>query len=248
MNPGKSQRIIIGSKPNIDKLKSKYIPEVVIDGVIITRVSHAKNLGITYDEVLSWRRHVNVTVSKAYYKLRMLSRYKNFLTRQSKQLLCESLVLSYFNYCDVLFFNMNADLKLKVQRVQNSCIRFIYNLRKKDRVSITHYRLKLNWLSMDGRRLLHLYMQMYKISHGLAPDYLQSALSMRSEVHHYSTRSAQDFNITTRRTAEACKSFLYCAPILYDALPNEVKQINSIKAFQLKCKGMIFSSQVGVDT
>ena len=41
----------------------------------------AKNLGITFDEELSWIRHVNLQVAKAYGKLKHAYRFKNFLNQ-----------------------------------------------------------------------------------------------------------------------------------------------------------------------
>ena len=78
-----------------------------MDGKIIERKKEAVNLGITFDEVLSWTKYVNISVSSAYRRLNQCYRHKKFLTMQTKINICESYVLSNFNYSDVLLQNMN---------------------------------------------------------------------------------------------------------------------------------------------
>ncbi len=243
LNPLKSQFLIIGSVRNIRKLNQYSIADIHINNVPIKRVTHAKNLGITYDEVLSWRKHIELLVCKAYYKLKLLYRYKKFLSFDSKKYLCNSLILSHFNYCNVLFCNLSQNLKYQIQKVQNSCIRFIYNLKKKDRHSMSEYLVGLQWLNMDNRRCLQAYSQMYKIVHNLCPDYLCSSLRRRSDVHTYFTRSQQHFNVSYRRTAQSSKSFFYTAPLMYNALPDDIKAATSLKSFQNKCRCLLFTAQ-----
>ena len=85
---------------------------------------------------------------------------------------------------------------------------------------------------------------MYKITHKLCPDYLHLALSRRSDIHDYYTRNVHNFDISARRTAQSCKSFLYCAPLLYDSLPEDIKQAKSIDSFRKKCRNLIFVNQI----
>ena len=71
----KSNFIIIGSPLNLVKLKQICFPPLIIDNKVIERKSHVKNLGITFDEVLSWTKHVNILVGKAYGKLKQAYRF-----------------------------------------------------------------------------------------------------------------------------------------------------------------------------
>ena len=99
LNADKSYFIIIGSKPNMKKLKDTILPPVLLDNDIIECKSCVKNVGVMFDENLSWNSHVNKMISTAYFKLKHSFRFKNFLTQQSKITVCEGYVLSHFNYC-----------------------------------------------------------------------------------------------------------------------------------------------------
>ena len=62
---------------------------------------------------------------------------------------------------------------MKIQKLQNACVRFIFNMRKFDREHIGPYLVKLSWLNMESRRNLHALTLMYKIDKNMAPDYIR---------------------------------------------------------------------------
>jgi len=67
--------MIIGTKPALKKVGDLILKEMVINNKIIERVKFARNLGLTYVEVLSWRRHVNILVGRAISKFKDLNRF-----------------------------------------------------------------------------------------------------------------------------------------------------------------------------
>ena len=112
----KSKFIIIGSRQNLKKLKDIQLDPIKIDSNIIEREYEAKNLGVTFDEELTWTRHVNLSVAKAYGKLKHAYRFKNFLNESSKQRLTEAYILSQFNYGDIILQNLTEQLQYKIQK------------------------------------------------------------------------------------------------------------------------------------
>ena len=102
LNAGKSKFIIIGSRPNLKKLKSTVLDEIKLGPDTIDREYSVKNLGIMFDETFSWGKHVNLITAKAYGKLRQAYRFKNFLSLQAKLNVSETYILSQFNYGDII--------------------------------------------------------------------------------------------------------------------------------------------------
>ena len=147
----------------------------------------AKNLGITFDEELSWVRHVNLQLAKGYGKLKHARRFKNFLSISSKAILTETYILSQLNYGDVILQNLSEHLKYKIQKLQNNCVRFVYGLRKYDHIS--GFIKDKNILNMQNRRLLHALTLMHRINKGYAPNYLCNRIARHSETHEYFTRN-----------------------------------------------------------
>ena len=113
INEKKCHYMIIGTKPALKKVDDLILKDMVINNKIIERVKFARNLGLTYDEVLSWRRHVNILVGRAIAKFKDLNRFKRFLNEDSKKLLCDSLILSQFSFGDIVYMNIDMYLQKK---------------------------------------------------------------------------------------------------------------------------------------
>ena len=243
LNYNKSKYMVIGSSQNIKKINDLDLPPIILDEHILDREKHLKNLGVIFDENMSWVKHVNKIVCNAYNSLRTLYRFKRFLSENAKKSLCESLVLSHFNYCDCLFPSLTKSLIEKIQKVQNSCVRFIYNLRKYDRDHISPFLKNLGWMNMSNRRLLHSYTLMYKIDKNLAPQYLVDLVPRSRNIHNHNTRAANNFRSCKCNLASKQNSFFPKIPSLYNKLPQNIKSCNTVHDFKKQCKANILLKQ-----
>ena len=116
MNASKSKFIVIGSRPNLKKLKSTVLKEIKLGPDTIEREFSVKNLGIMFDEYFSWSKHVNLITAKAYGKLRQAYRFKKILSSEAKWNLSETYILSQFNYGDIILQGINNELTNKLQK------------------------------------------------------------------------------------------------------------------------------------
>ena len=243
LNYDKCKFMVIGTKQKIAQFDKLTIPEISIDNHVIAREKNLKNLGVIFDENMTWIKHINKTVCRAYGSLRSLYRFKKFLSEESKKSLCESLVLSHFNYCDTVLLNMSNAFAVKVQKVQNACVRFIFNIRKFDGVHISPYLVKLGWLNMESRRNFHSLTLMYKIDNDMAPSYIKKLVPRNNEVHNYNTRGSRNFRNTRCNLELRHKSFFGKIPSLFNNLPLTVRDSPSLSVFKLKCKTHLYSIQ-----
>ena len=83
LNAGKTKFMIFGSRPALKKLDGTVLDNLKIENEILERVKVVKNLGVTFDELLSWRKHTNLSISKAVGSFINLSRFKRFLSLKS---------------------------------------------------------------------------------------------------------------------------------------------------------------------
>ena len=113
LNAGKSKFIVIGSRPNLKKLKDTVLDDIKLGPDVIEREYAVKNLGIMFDETFSWSKHVNLITAKAYGKLKHAYRFKNFLSPQAKLHLSETYILSQFNYGDIILQGLSNQLSQK---------------------------------------------------------------------------------------------------------------------------------------
>ncbi|KOB76606.1 putative RNA-directed DNA polymerase from transposon BS [Operophtera brumata] len=110
---------------------------------------------------LSWVPHIKELSRKFYATLHSIIRLKHFLPTSTKISLVNSLLLPIIDYADVAFLDLSEDLLNKLDRLMNTCIRFIFCLRKYDHVSI--FRAKLKWLQIRERRNLRTLCARYKL-------------------------------------------------------------------------------------
>lgn len=123
LNADKTKYMLIGTPKQLKKIEHHSF-QLNINGVLLDRVKEARNLGILFDEYLRFEKHVNTIVANCFYRLKLLYRIRNYINPQLRLRLCESLVLSKFNYADVMYGpRLLSRTKNAIQRVQNACAR-----------------------------------------------------------------------------------------------------------------------------
>ena len=242
LNAGKSKYIIIGSRHNLKKLKEIQLKDIKIENSVIEREFEAKNLGIVFDEELNWTRHVNLCTAKAYGKLKHVSRFKNFLNETTKFKIAECYILSQFNYGDVILQNLTDQLNKKIQKIQNSCVRFIYGLRKYDHIS--GFAKKKNILSMENRRLLHNLTLMFRIKNLMAPSYLCNRIQDHTTTHNHFTRNRLNINTPFAKSKQRNMSFFINVSKKFNKI-SKIFPVNniSLNSFKAKCKKHLLEIQ-----
>lgn len=144
---------------------------IVMEGVALKIVNVCKNLGVYLDTDLRFKQHTSVCLRKAYTALKLLYSNRQLLNTKARVMLCDSIVLSQLNFCDVLYHPcLDGVDRGRIQKLQNACLRFIYGLRKHDHIS--HTIRWCGWLNMSARRFLHSACLIYKIIKFSTPPYL----------------------------------------------------------------------------
>ena len=75
---------------------------------------------------------------------------------------------------------------------------------------------------------------MFKCIHGLVPHYLSNDVTMVVDIHGYNTMSSENMDpYVPRCTKELCKrSFLYKGNMLWNDLPDILKESSSLDVFK----------------
>ena len=246
LNEGKCKFMLIGTKPAIKKVNSMDLGDLKINDVCMERVTDAKVLGVTFDEVLSWRKQVNLCIRRAMSNFFQICRYRKFLNKEAKIILCESIVLSQFNYCDIVYSNMDKYLKYKIQKIQNLCLKFIFDIKKRDHVDYNSLKSELKWLDMNQRRLKHGLTLIYKILHGLAPNYLRDTFTLVSEIHSVNTRTSNN-NIWIKKNTKTKlhrNSYTFEMANIYNKIPEDIKNSVSVISFKKQIGQLLLQNRL----
>lgn len=156
----------------------------------------------------------------------------------------EALVLSHLDYCDVVYGPcLDKKTEKRVQRVQNSCIRYCYNVPR--RSHITPFLNTYSILNMSNRRALKLSSIVFGLRITGIPPYLAKKLIWNDRVEGQK-RSLRFPNLITSPSPRLYLyhgSFRFAASKVWNDLPPPIKNIKSIYTFKLKCRQWLMNQQ-----
>lgn len=216
-----------------------YNLNIKLNNVLLVIKTACKNLGILLDCHLRFSGHVSNIIQKCIFKLKLLYLSKDILDPNIKLTLSNSLVLSHLAYCNIVFWPalLQKD-KDSLQKLQNYCLRFVYNLRKYDQIS--QYFLQSGWFNIKERFEIQFARFIYKVIHSKQPVYLFEKLVTGSSIHDRQTRHRDMFCVPRHSTAFFQRSFTYNATKLYNSLPMNVREAPTLATFGKKLKQYIF--------
>lgn len=231
--------LLLGPK-NGREFVAQYL-DIVIDGCHMPLSNSAKNLGVSIDTDLSFEIHVKNLLQKAHFKLKCLYQNRHLFNSRLKKLLCDSLILSNFTFCDLLYGScITKELQTRIQRMQNSCLRFIYCIRKREHIS--HTLRWANWLNMHNRYVLHGSVLVHKILCDKKPSYLYRRIKFRTDIHAVNIRRKDTLHFPSHRLQLFKKSFSYVCCKLYNAVPSQFKTL-TVGTFKSSFKKYLHSGQ-----
>ena len=141
LNLSKSKILILGSNTYVKRIKLSDLPSVSVGGISLPYVTEERSLGVVLQNNLSWRKHVSLISPKVHGTLHALKFHKNALSIEVKIKLDTARILPHLDYCCLVYHGLSEELNIRLQRLVNYSIRFIYDLRGD--VHITPYRLRL---------------------------------------------------------------------------------------------------------
>ena len=73
---------------------------------------------------------------------------------------------------------------------------------------------------------------MYSYHNNLLPDNFDHLLLCNNAIHHYDTRSANEYRVMYGRTSFTNSNFICKAPQFWNQLPNDIKHCKTINNFK----------------
>ena len=209
-----------------------------INDTCIRFVHSAKNLGVILDDELSFKDQINKVVKSCFMAISKLSKIKDFLTFEQLRTAVCALVFSRLDYCNSLYFGINANLINKLQYVQNSAARLV---RKKNhfRGSTTEYIRKCHWLRIKERIVFKLCLMVHKCLYGTAPSSLTDMLTYVS-----STRTKKLVQYPYKGSF-GNRSFVRTGPKLWNILPPTIRLESDVMKFKTALKTYLFDGFEG---
>ena len=211
--------------------------EIKVGPDVVYPVVKIKSLGVDFDSTLTMEQFVNKKTSSAWFELRKLSRIRKKINRKVTETLVNALITSKLDYCNSLLCKLPQKTIKKLQRVQHAAAKIVFKARKYDHV--TPLLKQLHWLPVKVRSSFKLLMLTYKALHGKAPDYLTELLN------YWNLRSSSIVTLRTvvsaPKTRYGHRAFIHLAPMLWNALPYDIRAAETLNIFKTKLKSYYFN-------
>ena len=121
-------------------------------------------LGISVDQNLDFKIHVNNVCRKAGRQLNALRRKSKLLNQRAKTKVFHAFIQSNFNYCPLIWVNQNKTDLSRLEKVQERTLRLVYNDSSSDYCDLLT-RAKISSVFTKWQRLL--VKEMYKALNGI---------------------------------------------------------------------------------
>jgi len=106
------------------------------DGIRITPSRLIRNLGVTFDDQLTFTDHITKTRSYRF-GMHNIRKTRPFLTEHATQLLVQARVISRLDYCNLLA-GLSSCATKPLQMIQNAAACLVFNKPKRAHVTAVH--------------------------------------------------------------------------------------------------------------
>ena len=243
LNHSKTQVILIGSENNVSKCKA-VVPNLKLSDATVPFSPFVTNLGVEFDETLSFKKHISTVSKNLMFHLRNLRHIRAYFTKSSFETIVHAFITSRLDYCNSLYSGLPSSTLRPLQIAQNFAARII--LQRSKFCHITPVLKKLHWLPVESRIKFKIMLFTYKSINHLAPSYLSDILP--TQKHSRSLRSSSSNNLIIPRTFKVKmgdRAFSVSAPKLWQNLPPVIKDSTSLPIFKNKLKTYLFTAYFG---
>ena len=220
LNVDKCHLMIFGEKSKKMKI---HFGEAVID-----ESDEETLLGITLDTKLSFKSHVQSLCRKASQKLHALSRISIFMDSKKIKLVMNTLILSHFSYCPLIWMFHDRKIENKINKIQERALRIAY----RDNTSQFKELLeKDNSVSVHQKNLQLLVIEIYKTKNRLNLPFMIEMFGDK-EVP-YQLRITSKLNLPKVRTTNyGTDTVRFMGQRVWAKLPIELKASSSLTGFR----------------
>ena len=238
INPSKSQSILISSVLSQKRIREMACPSVQLNNIPIPWSTNVKNLGLIINNKLTWDDHINSISRKIFFTFHSLNRIKKFLPQKTRKLLVETLIYPHLDYCDSVYNDLNVKLANKLQIMQNTCVRYIFDLRKYDRITNVYCSNKI--LKLNYRRQIHSLVTLFQIVKRNGVPYLSRNFNFLSSRR---LRELFILDLPSHKKSFLKNSFSVKTARVWNSLPSEIRCTSSLLLFKNKLKQWFLKQQ-----
>ena len=211
------------------------VPPVVINNEIINEITEIKFLGVTVEQHLHWRPHIESAKATIAKQCGILYLVRNSLDQQSLLLIYYSLIYPSLTYCLAVWGGASSTALNSLVIAQKRVVRNLAGLRRRDHTHDTFKTLKIlkfhDIIAQTSATFV------YKILH----SYIDSENYFTPQANPFRTRNA-NLTLPLVSSSQSQSPISYRGAQIYNQLPSEVKDIHSLYGFKMAVKSKLLAS------
>ena len=212
--------------------KSNNDTSLKIDNTIIKSSKEQKLLGISIDNNLSFKGHVQSLCKKASQKLHALSRISNYMDDKQVKQTMRVFILSQFSYCPLFWKFCDRQTNNRINRIHEKSLRLTYDDYESNFQTLLE---KDNSTSIHDKNLQLLLTEIYKTINNLNPSFMKEIFTERNS--GYNLRNISRILPSKPNTnSYGIDSATYMGCKLWQELTNDIKTSTSLPIFKKKIK------------
>ena len=232
LNIGKTKIMMFGPKKTIHNTRATF-GTVKINESTLTLSKEVRNLGVCFDEDLTFQKHITNVVRACNYAIFNIKTLKPVLSFRLLITLMHQEVLSRVDYCNSILLGLPKKQLRRLQKVINNCARAIYGVPYNESV----WRIleeELHWLPIGARIDFKILLIVQKFLICRSPEYLNGHLKISNN-----NESRLQHNIIEGNRKFAKRSFHISAPILHSKIPQSLHD-QDIESFKGNLKTYLY--------
>ena len=203
-----------------------------IDKTIIKPSKQQKLLGISIDNNLSFKGHVQSICKKASQKLHALSRISNYMDDRKVKQTMHVFILSQFSYCPLIWMFCDRQMNNRINRIHEKSLRLAYDDYES---SFQNLLEKDNSTSIHDKNLQLLLTEIYKTLHNLNPSFMKEIFTERNTC--YNLRNISRISLSKPKSnCYGIESTTFMGSKLWQELTNDIKTSSNLAIFKKKIK------------
>ena len=237
LNEDKTEVLLIASKSDHDKLD---IPHINIGNEKISPAKQARNIGFVFDALMNCQSQINHVCKTGWYQLRKIGKLRPYLDRKATESLVHSFITSRIDNNNSLYLGLPDYMIRRLQVLHNAAARLIMRLPKHNHITPTLQ--ELHWLPVEQRIKFKTLLMVFKILHGMAPEYLADLIQQRPRTARSMRSDSKSLLVVprSRTVTYGDRNFSNIAPKYWNNLPQEIRDCDTLSGFKRSLKTYLF--------
>ena len=173
-----------------------------------------------------------------YVGIRDISKIRQYLTKDVTEKLVVAFVISKLDCNNSLLYKISKYLQDRLQLVQNNAARLVAKKRRQDHIE--HIRKELHWLPVEFRIQYKINLLTFKCVNNIAPVYLRDLLRLYEPNRDLRSSDKGYLKGNKTRSIAGDRAFCNAAPKLWNELPEDIRNIESLEGFKTALKTHLF--------